>query len=401
MDPAAKPWQAKKEWTTNEIRSSITLDAWVLLGMGLLFTLISSPALLELPEELRRENRLILLVLLFPTAGLFMLALSLRRWIQWWRFGKSPLVLSPFPGSIGGQFGGRLVLNAPYDKSQLVSLKLSCIYSFVTRSGNKSTRKEDVRWYQEGYGTVQYEQNNRTAVTFCFDVPEELPESELNKRDFHYWVVQVKTKLKGKPFHRRYRVPVFRTNKGSSIYASHNATEHPANSQRVQNRIAELGLEDTGQTLRMTHPYFRRFGERVSIFLFGSVFMGSGIGVSFIGAPFIFPLVFVPIGFGFMAFAIYALINKYDVSIAYNLIQTQRTLLGIFKTQHSFDRNEIKRFEKSQASVWQGQQGDQKHFYTIKAVPKSGKPHLLIEKLEGKAAADTMVDTLNERFFGR
>jgi hypothetical protein len=391
------PWLTQKAWAKNEITSDVRKEAWWLLGFAIFLLAISFPVTSELPKEIRQENYIALLVVMFPIGGVVLLSLSLGRWMQWWRFGNSPLVLDPFPASVGGQCGGDILLNMPYDKSQTFSLKLECIYSYVTRSGNKSTRKEEVRWYQEGFGFAHYAQNNKTSVRFCFDLPKDAPQTELKQRDHHYWLLRLATRSNGKSFDRKYRIPVFKTGAKPSIHNTYLAVEHEANDQRVDDRIRVLKLDDDGQDITIKHPYFRRLLERIGIFLFGSIFVASGTGVYIAGAPIIFPIFFIPIGAAFCIFAIYALINRYTVTVAPNSLTMERRILGLFGKTQSIAWSDIKRLEKSQASVWQGQQGNQKHYYTLKAVPNVGKPVVLIEKLEGKVAADSVLEQLEAR----
>jgi hypothetical protein len=391
------PWLTKKAWATNELTSDVRKEAWWLLSIGLALLAMAGSALHEIADEWRQGNYLIVLVLIFPVSGFVLLTLSFQRWLQWWRFGKSLLVLDPFPASIGGQCGGCIHLKMPYDKNQAFSLKLECTYSYVTRSGNKSTRKQETRWYQEGFGDSQYAQNNNTDVRFCFDLPDDLPPTELNKRDHHLWTLRVSTEHKGRPFERVYRLPVFRTNRATSIYRRSLATEHPANAERVTKRLSQLDIDDDGQTVLIQHHYGRRLLERIGIMLFGSVFVGSGIGLYLVGAPIIFPIMFTPIGAAFVVFAVYALTNHYVVNLSTKSLITHRRILGLFGQQQEIPTSQIKRLEVSPASVWRGQQGNQKYYYTIKAVLTSGKSVVLVEMAEGKVAAESLKDKLATR----
>lgn len=56
-----------------QINSNEKSSHWVLVIMGILFILISSPIFISIPEALRLGDYKILIVLIFPLAGLMML----------------------------------------------------------------------------------------------------------------------------------------------------------------------------------------------------------------------------------------------------------------------------------------------------------------------------------------
>ena len=63
----------KNQPIPNAINSQEKSSYWILVGVGLLFILIVTPALINIPAEIRKGNDAILFVLLFPLAGLGMM----------------------------------------------------------------------------------------------------------------------------------------------------------------------------------------------------------------------------------------------------------------------------------------------------------------------------------------
>jgi len=65
-----KPWLWRKEWRKGEVKGSARLEAIMLGVMALAFLGLSLPATLAIPDEVKKGNYAILLVLLFSVVGL-------------------------------------------------------------------------------------------------------------------------------------------------------------------------------------------------------------------------------------------------------------------------------------------------------------------------------------------
>jgi hypothetical protein len=96
-----EPWRWKPEWNDGEIKGSSKAEAILLTVMALAGLGLSSPAVLAIPEELKRGNYPILLALLFWVVGGGLLWVAAKRARQWLKFGTLVFRPEPLPGSWG------------------------------------------------------------------------------------------------------------------------------------------------------------------------------------------------------------------------------------------------------------------------------------------------------------
>jgi hypothetical protein len=78
-----QPWLWGEDWVAGRIPASIGNSALVLSGCAVLCFAASAPVVYAIPQELARHNNLILLVLLFPLAGLALLGQAVRAAARW------------------------------------------------------------------------------------------------------------------------------------------------------------------------------------------------------------------------------------------------------------------------------------------------------------------------------
>ena len=177
-----KPWLTEKRWAENNILSSARLQHYVLWGIALFWNLISSPILFQFGEIWSKTQRepLTALAFLFPIVGAGLIVAAIRATQNWLKFGRTPLTLDPFPGALGGHVGGIIETTIPFDSGRIGKVSLQCVYSYVSGRGKNRSRKEKVKWQTDGVCHVQ--QGARGSnFSFRFDVPDELPESDLKK----------------------------------------------------------------------------------------------------------------------------------------------------------------------------------------------------------------------------
>ena len=114
---AEQPWLDNKAWKNNSIASDARRAHWVMWGVALFWNLVSLPLLFQFQDIWQKVQRepLTALALLFPLVGLALIVLAINATRQKRCFGLTPLVMDPFPGSLGGQLGGRIETNITLD----------------------------------------------------------------------------------------------------------------------------------------------------------------------------------------------------------------------------------------------------------------------------------------------
>ncbi len=297
---------------------------------------------LAVPQELAKGNWPVLLALLFPLAGLWLLHVAVLKTLEWRRFGCLYLDLDPFPGSLGGDAGGVVELAEPYSKNIRFDITLSCVHAWVLGHGSDRRRHEKVLW--RGRAGVPGEPGMRgTRVRFRFAVPEHLPQSEPVSDDYHYWAVHLMADLSGVDLDRTFEIPVFHT-------------EEPLRSrQRVPYAAEAAALEPPGSVvrvyrgadcLRLDYPSSRSRGIGLAISSVGLFFLGApiaiGMGSGWLGMPGqlglsigtlagagIMSLVFGLVGLGISLVGLYVMTNSLQVQVSGQEILTCRRLFGV------------------------------------------------------------------------
>ena len=144
------PWLLNNDWQTAEIRSgskAVMWGAWIFAG---LWNAISAPLpFLAWEEVVEKGNHVALVALLFPAVGLGLLVFAIRRTKEWRRFGRTPVTLDPFPGSIGGHVGGTIELPIPHSGMAAFRMTLTSIHSYMSGSGKNRSRRENALWQDE------------------------------------------------------------------------------------------------------------------------------------------------------------------------------------------------------------------------------------------------------------
>jgi len=378
----------------NQFYSDAKKKIWVFFGLGLIITLISSPVLFAISDEWEKENYLVLLALIFPLIGIFFLVAGLRSLYRWLKFGRSPLVLDPFPGGIGGVVGGKISIGIRYDHEQVYRVSLICMHSKVVRNGGKSSTTHRVRWSEEGIAYTESGLRTSTELKFAFEVPESLPETTEVSSDYIYWQVRVQSNIQGVLFERRYEIPVYETDQ--PLYGQARLSiEHPFMDQLADSRIERLNIQEEDGQLSLYYPMFHDFGQRAASILFGSVFVASGVGIGLGGGSFIFPLFFVPIGGLFIFFAVAGLIRSYKVTLSANGIETETNTLGVWRQSMQVEASKVIKFETKNAHGWKGG-NDQKVHCLIEANLEQGKAVKIVERVESKEAAKKLVHRFEE-----
>jgi hypothetical protein len=186
---------------------------------------------------------------------------------------------------------GRLADRDPAYNDTPYVVSLECVHSYVSGSGDNRSRKESIRWHEQG-SAMAVSGFKGMRVSFRFDVPEGLPEADIEQSSdsYYYWRVGLKADLPGVDLDRTWNIPVYSTGEQSSRVA-HNVSDQvaAARKQESDNKAAaiqagDFHLTDLGKVVRVTKTedglrlYFPMFRNKV-LTIFAGVFAG-GFGVA-------------------------------------------------------------------------------------------------------------------------
>ncbi len=397
-----EPWLASPKWRDNLIhsgaRSGVTfwwIAALVLGVIGILpFTATSTTGSGVTAREVQ-------LITVFPLNLLVLAAFgaAFKSTWQWWRYGASPLILDPFPGAIGGDVGGEILLRVPYQPNIKAEVQLTAV--------RKEERSEDfetiVEWQEDGYASVT-EKNGGVALQFRFAVPEGLPESDISyeRRRFdkrHYeWTLSVTITTPGEVIKRSYEIPVYPTGERAAAVATDSLQENPfASSHHAIHQILPVVRHQGAETILkfpmrgITTVTLLMLWLGLGLTLAGGVivFMGSGINMTRLSS-----VICLAMGLMLIGRTLYRQFNALRVQFTGNIVASERLLLGIplrSRFVSYYDIKEVafklaprtKRTESSPAE------------HIVYAVTDKGEI-TLAERIEGRRKAELVCEHLRQ-----
>ena len=394
-------WREKKAWRTNNIKSSAKSAVYALWGFTIFWNLISVTPFLGEDNVLSQMSRKpeAAVVFLFPIVGLVMLGWSIRATRQWKRFGKTPLVMDPFPGCIGGQVGGQVSLRLPYSKSHEFNVTLSCRKSYMTGSGKNRRRTESVIWQSEG--VAHHERGPLgTRLSFRFDVPEDKSETEPDdQQSYILWKVNLNAKLQGADFEREYIIPVFKTEAPMLSSIKEGTEHHPLTQSQAEEGIYSVAqIKTVNDGVEAFFPALQRPVPGISLSAFGALFTAAGLFAGYMGAPLILPIIFSTVGLGIFFGGIFYLAKSLHVQVNVQGIKARRFLFGYPITTRVIDADVLKSIDIVQGSTMQ--QGNKTTVvYQVIASSHAGKKARLAERLTKRTEAERLKE-MYEMYLG-
>ena len=388
-----KPWTSKPEWAANKIYSNAKLEMYGLLFFSVFWNLITWPAVILGAEKIYEKLPLIVCILfaLFPIIGVYLIYITAKAVTQRKRFGKTPLTLTPFPGSIGGQIGGKIILNNNASELAIYSVKVICVRKHYSGSGKNRSLRESMVWEADTFA------NNcvvgaGSGIEFSVDVPEGLPETELDKNDsWHQWRVEVESEeIK---FKRSFDIPVYETKQQSTI--SYKVPQALMDNKQETDLENSLPLQEQGGKVSIHYPMFYKPMNKM-IMIFVALFMQALLGVFKDEMPSFLYWVIFSIATLMLVFTVKALLSSLTVVFKNRTLNVKTGLLGINTKNAEVPFSEIEGIE--QKEVMRSQSGN-KHtvHFSILALLHSGEKLPLAKQVDGQAAANTVEAYLREK----
>ena len=415
----SQSWLDKKEWSNNCIRSGAKKSMMGMWVFAVFWNGISTPILFVIDDEINKANYPVLVALLFPLAGLFLIRHAWRLTREWNRFGVVELEMDPFPGSIGGHMGGRIMLKNIFEYSAEYKVELECVYSYMSGSGDNRSRRENIKWAEDGAAKVESVAEG-VRLKFRFDVPDNLPEADIEQKgDYYFWRFKVSANIPGVDLQRQYNIPVFNTRAESrNIRHDISAQAEKAREDQAiatQSALDQGDLDKTalahvlrykvrGNKMSFYYPMFRNKVLTLIALVFGGGFSfaafsingGFGSGGAWGIAMLIFSLPFALVGLIGTVAAIYLPLNNLSVVLAGRKIKAIRRLLFLPVKYDVVDINEIKAMEiKTSGSTGQGT--SKINHYKVIVKTNNNKKITIAEDIDGKDLADQFKDFIYKK----
>ena len=388
---SGKPWLLNDDWQTGTLRSNSKASMWGAWAFAALWNLISAPTpFIAYREIVNNDNYVALVALLFPFVGMILIIWALKRTVEWRRFGPAPLTLDPFPGAIGGHVGGTIDLNQPYDSQAKYQVTLTSIASYMSGSGKNRGRRETAKWQDKLVAHAEMTATG-TRLSFRFDVPEALRESDALKENDSYniWRLNLQADLDGPDIDRDYEIPVYATGEKSRRLSERAVRSARVEQEKIDDQavLKTVDVQHGVQGTTMRYPMFRHFDSMLIGLVFGGVFGGAGWFLIVKEEATIFGSVFALVGVLIGIFSLYFGLNSLQVSQDGVSIRTVRRILGIPVKRREMRRSAFERFDKK-TTLQKHSGGKSTMYYSIYAVDVEGNKIVVGEGFKGDNEAN-------------
>ena len=384
------PWLLNDKWQTGSIRSTAKWTMWFGWGFTAIWWLISAPLPFVIYEEVtEKQNTIALVGLLFPLLGLALLAWTVRRTLEWRVLGATPVVLDPFPGSIGGHVGGTIDLRVPYDANNRFLLTLSNIHVYVSGSGDSRRSREDALWQEELLGHTESGPLG-TRLSFRFDVPEGQVESDAEQSgdSYHMWRLNVQAELPSVTLDRDFNIPVYATATESRQLADRQAASARAERDAMHTaairkfvRVSNVGV---GKTL--SYPIGQNPWANLAGITVASTFAGAGGWMIIKEEMLLFGGIFAFVGGLIALAALYMLCKSLDVTVEGNTIRSTRRILGVPVRRRELSRSDFRCFDLRESLKTQSG-GKHVTYYKVVGIDRNENAIVLGEGFRGQSKA--------------
>ncbi len=383
------------------IRSNIVgkfIGAWL---FTIIWNGIAAPAsIFGMQEYFEKQEPLLLLVLLFPAAGIWLFIYVFKATLEFLRFGRMELTPDPYPGSIGGNVGGTIELKEEYNSAIKYELALSCIHVYYTTSGsgkNRSRSKhEKLLWQRDGVAKSDSCLLG-TRLEFCFDIPTDLPASSDDSDDYHEWRLGLEADLPGIDLDREFTIPVVTGVRESSAHIQQAKVVPASEDMEIPEKF--LQIQDTLDGIELL--YQRQKSGLYSVFklLVGLGFVGfiSWIGFSAAKAAdeislfvYFFVAIFGLIVASGIGFSLYQFLHTLKVTIGGGKIVSVSKIIFPVKVREIEIAN-IKNIQKSKS--FQGSSGGNTPvaYYKIEVFGKYGEKVCVARGVKGEQLVDAII----------
>lgn len=380
-----EPWLWRADWAQGVAEPESNSQFLTYGLMGLVFLLVSAPAFLNFKRELiERHNFAILIALVFPLAGMYLIGNALLGRVRSRKFGAI-FRMAPSPGIAGGHLRGSVESKFSLPPGQAVDLTLSCVRAY--RSGRD--RWEDVLWQDKMSASATLGPLG-SSIPVDFEIPFDSKETDSRNPDNEiFWRLAAARKLPGFDFKAAFRVPVFKTAASDpSLTAGkieEEAITHVGDAQPAGSRIRVGPSPDGGIQYHLGAA--RTKGVAAAFMAFGIIFGAGGFFFGwathgsfgwFIGT---IPIL-IGVGFGMLLlmFSLSLWFSTDTIRIASGELHLRSTFLGIARTK-VVRAAEIERFE-----LYPGMRSGNQVWYDLQAYLRAGGKLTAGSGLEKKEA---------------
>lgn len=261
---------------SDKIYSQSAKQFWIAWVAAIIWNAITWFAIIKGGNNILRafdESPVFYFFVLFPFIGIATIFSAIRQTLAWYKFGKTPVILNPSPGQVGGHCAGYITLPTAEKKARLAELSLSCIRSYIYRDNHeRSSRREKAIWQDRITLKPDKYGRKKIRLNFAFNPPANLPETGQEGDDYHLWRLHIKIPLPGIDFDRTFELPMEKTSEQAlTTHDQHKIQSSTA----IEHRDTEVGsvpkVKKTVSGTQFYYGYGRSKGMAIALMSFGLI----------------------------------------------------------------------------------------------------------------------------------
>jgi hypothetical protein len=391
-----EPWLWREDWANGRVKNSERGTALFLWGFGVLWNLITAPMIYFMKDEFLKEGNFgAFIALLFPLAGIGVIAFAVRKTIQARKFGDCSFLMTRVPGVLGGDVGGTILVPRGMSTGEQIVARLSCVHIERRRSGKNTSTDETVLWQSEDAtlslapmldGSVQ-------GASVRFNIPYDAsPTGQIDNSNWIKWRLAANASVPGVDFVAGFELPVFKTRDSAPEH-----TEEKLRSEEVSAGVQPVlpgpdasfdvstGPKGGIQFILKGHG---KFGQAAPAILFGLVFVGVSVFIGELGAPFLFTLVFGVIALFVILLSLFGVYGQSRILIDAGNVTVANSLFGFTMSKQIPCSSITKIGVRTQAQ--KGNNGQHSIVFTL----TGGKTAFVFQSLRNRLQADWFAEEL-------
>ncbi len=382
--------------TSNQILSQSAKQYWLHWLFAIIWNVMTWYAIIMGGDNILKAfeaNPIFYFFALFPFIGLWIIIIAIKETLAWYKFGKTPITLNPFPAQVGGLCAGYIDLPIPAKNAPQAILSLSCIRHYISRShdGKHSTREKAI--WQDKLTLKPNNYRRSIRLNFAFNPPANLPASEGKSDSYHLWRLNIRIPLPGIDYDRAFELPLTAADQGA---IATNSRIQAKTSTIIEHRDTEVEsipeITKTTNGTKFHYGYGRSKGIAFTLMIMGA-FIATFAYFFFAGF-----LDFLPTTTRLMTIYVYLIsLTLFLAGLFFiaNSLSTEVSLMGVLKQQRIFgflleEKIEAKDIvdiiaEKNGSSTF----GNTiKVWFRLKLITRDGKNIEVGDSLEGQSYAN-------------
>lgn len=279
-----QPWMWNAEWVSRRLSDRSHAGTFLLWGFALFWNAIASPALLFVPDAVRKGHWLAWFGLLFPLVGIVLLINAARLTLRALRFRDSTLVLDTVPVPIGGTLRGSV--EVPHALTSVSGVMIRLVGMDRRTSGSDTVSSIVCHQERELEPGLLRHTADGTIIPIEIAVPADVPATDTTDDQRNvFWRLNVDAEVPGIDYRAVFDVPIFKT--AFSDFRPHGApaaVTAPLNPTSFIERHMPDGRE-------LHFPRFRAPSRAFVSLLFTAIWLGAIAFLVVAGAPIAIPIV--------------------------------------------------------------------------------------------------------------